>query len=363
MSAGWVYTAASVYIRQHDATLYRSAVGSLDPDGKLDANCPQTRSDTLFDFASLTKLYTTTAFFRLVDAGRVRLDDPVKTVLPAFDGPRPIRAYDNPLKLDEQIAVVPPTDETVDAGTVTFEHLLTHSSGLPAWINLRKAETESARLEMCVSTPFAYPTGTRVVYSDVGFILLGMTIERLTDKPLDQAMKSLVIKPLELTARFGPITTSNVAPTEFCAWRQRRLVGEVDDENSATLHGVAGHAGLFGTATDLAMLGQVYLNKGGGFISPRLAENATRAHIEDRGLGWMIRTPEGSSSGSHFSAGSFGHTGFVGTSLWVDPQRELVCALLTNNVFFGRDQHHRDDLVRFRPLFHDTLIAALESGA
>jgi CubicO group peptidase (beta-lactamase class C family) len=197
----------------------------------------------------------------------------------------------------------------------------------------------------------------------VGFILLGMAIQRLTDKSLDQAMKSLVIKPLELTVRYGPITRGNVAPTEFCAWRQRRLVGEVDDENSATLHGVAGHAGLFGTAADVATLGQLYLNKGGGFISPRLAQNATRAHIEDRGLGWMIRTPEGSSSGRLFSAGSFGHTGFVGTSLWVDPQRELVCALLTNNVFFGRDQRHRDDLVRFRSLFHDTLIEALESGA
>jgi len=226
---------------------------------------------------------------------------------------------------------------------------------------LRKADTEVARMEMCLSTAFSYPTGTRVVYSDVGFILLGLTIERLTDKPLDQAMKSLVIKPLDLTIRYGPIT-GNVAPTEFCAWRQRRIVGEVHDENSATLHGVAGHAGLFGTATDAAALGQLYLNKGGGFISSRLAQNATRTHIEDRGLGWMMRSPEGSSSGRFFNAASFGHTGFVGTSLWIDPQRELVCALLTNNVFFGRDQLHRDDLTRFRPLFHDTVIAALEGS-
>lgn len=360
---GKVYTAASVEIRHRGATLYRNAVGGLDPDGKLDASCPQTRSDTLFDFASLTKLYTTTAFFRLVDAGRVRLDDPVKAVLPAFDGQRPIRPYDNPLKLDEQVAVVPPTDETVDAGAITFAHLLTHSSGLPAWINLRKAETEAARLEMCLTTPFAYPSGTRVVYSDVGFILLGMAMEQLADKPLDQAMKSLVIKALDLSIRYGPIDPGNVAPTEFDLWRQRRLVGEVDDENSATLHGVAGHAGLFGTATDAAALGQVYLSNGGGFISQRLAHDATHVHIEDRGLGWMMRSPEGSSAGRRLSAASFGHTGFVGTSLWVDPERELVCALLTNNVFFGRKHPARDELVRFRPLFHDTVIEALEGSA
>ncbi len=353
---GKVYTAASVEVRQHGAVLYRSAVGSLDLEGRLDGDYPHTRTDTLFDFASLTKLYTASAFFRLVDAGRVMIDAPVSSILPAFSGPRPIRPYPNPLNLAEQITVVPPTDELVDAGVVTFKHLLTHSSGLPAWINLREAATEQARLEMCLSTPFSYPTGTRTLYSDVGFILLGVAIERITDRPLNEAMKRLVQKPLDLTIRYGPIPPGNVVPTEFCQWRQRRIVGEVHDENSATLHGVAGHAGLFGTAADVATLGQVYLANG-GFISPRLARESTRPQIDDRGLGWATRSAQESSSGRYFSPDSYGHTGFVGNSVWVDPQRQLVCALLTNRVFFGRDP---EAITRFRPLFHDTLIEALE---
>jgi serine-type D-Ala-D-Ala carboxypeptidase len=354
---GKVYTAASAEIRQRGAVIYRAAVGSLDPDGQLDPDCPQTRPDTLFDFASLTKLYTATAFFRLVDAGRVTVDALVKSILPRFDGARPIRPYPDPLNLGKHIEVVPTTDQTVDAGAVTFKHLLTHSSGLPAWINLREADTEDARREMCLATPFAYPMGAQVVYSDVGFILIGMAIEQLADWPLDQAMKRLVQKPLDLTIRFGPIPPGNVAPTEFCQWRQRRIVGEVHDENSATLHGVAGHAGLFGTAADVTTLGQTYLADGGGFISPRLAREATRLHIGDRGLGWQMRSPEGSSSGHYFSANSYGHTGFVGNSVWVDPQRQLVCTLLTNRVFFGRDPQA---ITAFRPRFHDTLIQSLE---
>src|SRR5262245_61417761 len=354
---GKVYTAASVEIRQRGAVIYRKAVGSLDPDGQLGADCHPTRLDTLFDFASLTKLYSATAFFRLVDAGRVMLHGPVKSILPAFSGLRSIRPYPDPLSPGKEIAVVPPTDQTVDAVAVTFTHLLTHSSGLPAWINLRERDTEDARREMCLTTPFSYPMGTQVVYSDVGFILLGMAIEKLSDRPLDQAMKYLVQKPLDLTIRYGPVAPGNVAPTEFCQWRKRRIAGEVHDENSATLHGVAGHAGLFGTATDVTTLGQIYLANGGGFISPRLAHDAVRTHIGDRGLGWHTRSPQGSSSGHYFSADSYGHTGFVGNSIWVDPQRQLICTLLSNRVFFGRDP---EAITQFRPRFHDTVVQSLE---
>lgn len=357
---GTVYTAASAEIRLQGATVYRNAVGTLDPDAKREGDdYPRTQTNTLFDLASLTKLFTTSAFFRLVDSGRVRLDDPVYSLLPELKGPRPICPYPNPLVAGELIEVVPPTDATVDAGLVTFRHLLTHSSGLPAWINLRDADSEPARIDMCLHTPFAYPMGTRAVYSDVGYILLGKAIERLTDRPLDSAMKALIIRPLDLTIQYGPVTNHSVAPTEFCAWRRRRIVGEVHDENSATLHGVAGHAGLFGTASDVAALGQVYLADDGGFISPRLVREATYAHVEDRGLGWMVPSAEGSSSGRLFSPNSYGHTGFTGTSLWIDPTRKLVCALLTNRVYFGRDPAA---ITMFRPRFHDTVIEALEGG-
>lgn len=350
---GSVYTAASVEIRQRGAVIYRATFGSTDPEGKLDG--PPVRKTTLFDYASLTKLFTTSAFFRLVDAGHVRMDTPVSHILPEFDGLRPIQPYENPLNLGELIPVVPSTDEKVDAGAITFWHLLTHSSGLPAWINLRRAENKAGRLALCLETPFSYLPGTQVVYSDVGFILLGLAIERLTDAPLQAAMKRLVQRPLDLSIQYGP--APDAPPTEFCNWRGRRVVGEVHDENSATLDGVAGHAGLFGTANDMAVLAQIYLSGGGGFISPRLVRAATQLQIGDRGLGWMMRTPGLSSSGQFFSENSYGHTGFVGNSTWVDPERQIVCVLLTNNVFFGRD---KTKLFAFRPGFHDAVIRALE---
>jgi CubicO group peptidase (beta-lactamase class C family) len=357
-SLGTLFTAASVEIRQRGAVLYRATFGSLDREGALGPAYPPVTRETPFDFASLTKLYTATAFFRLVDAGHVTLDTPVSRWLPAFDGPRPIRPYEHPLEPGTLVHVVPETDAVMDAGAATFRHLLTHSSGLPAWINLRHADDLPARRQMALTTPFAYPTGSQTVYSDVGFILLGMAIEALTDSPLDSALKRLVTRPLDLNIRYGPLTPPESAPpTEFCAWRQRRVQGEVHDENAVTLGGISGHAGLFGTATDAALLGQVYLAEGGGFLSPRIAKEATRLHIGDRGLGWMMRSPSGSSSGAYFGPRSYGHTGFVGNSLWVDPDRQLVVALLTNNVFFGRD---RMAILKFRPVFHDTVIRALE---
>ena len=353
---GKTYTAVSVEIRQHSATLFRAAYGTLDPEGKADG--PAVRTDSMFDLASLTKLFTTTAFFRIVDTGRINLNTMVGSILPAFNGARPIRPHPNPLNIEELIHVVPPTAETVDAGAVTFEHLLTHSSGLPAWLNLREKESEAERIAMCLTTPFSYQTGTRVVYSDIGYILLGKAIEQLTDRPLDSAMKMLVTGPLDVSVRYAKEPLGNAAPTEFCQWRQRRLVGEVHDENAATLHGVSGHAGLFGTATDIATLGQVYLDGGGGFVSPRLAANATRRHIGDRGLGWMMYSPDGP-GGNYMSETSYGHTGFVGTSLWIDPTRELLCAALTNAVFYGRA---RERLDAFRRTFHDTVIETLEGA-
>lgn len=356
---GTGFTAASVEVRLRGATVYRAALGSLDPGGILTGDYPRVARDTLFDYASLTKLFTATAFFRLVDAGRVTLDTPVVDILPEFAGQRPIRPYDHPLQPGELVAVVPPTDVLIDASTITFRHLLTHSSGLPAWINLRKAADAPSRMAMCYNTPFAYPPSSTVVYSDVGLILLGEAIARLSDATLNTALRRLVLVPLDLHARYGPIPNAfgQVPPTEFCQWRERRIVGEVHDENAATLGGVAGHAGLFGTASDMATLAQLYLADGGGFITSRLAREATRRHIGDRGLGWMLRSAEGSSSGHYFSAESYGHTGFVGNSVWVDPVRQVVCVVLTNNVFFGRQ---KDAIIAFRVNFHDALIHALE---
>lgn len=363
-AVGSVFTAASVEIRRKGDVIYRRAFGTLDPEGG-DGQTP-TR-DTLFDYASLTKLFTATAFFRLCDAGHVTIDTPVSAVLPEFSGVRPIQGYEHPLNTGETVQVVAPTDDSYDAGSVTFAQLLSHSSGLPAWINLRRYESIRDRQRACLESTFAYPPGSQVVYSDVGFILLGMAIETLTDSPLNSAMNRLVARPLGLSIQYSPIAdpVGNVAPTEWDLWRGRRIIGDVHDENAATLDGKAGHAGLFGTATDCGTLAQLYLSKGGGFISQRLAKQAVTRQIEDRGLGWMLRSESGSSSGQYFSPDSFGHTGFVGNSLWVDPTRELICVLLTNSVFYGRNfakefnPDNPQNIVTFRKQFHDTVIETL----
>jgi CubicO group peptidase (beta-lactamase class C family) len=354
-AVGSVFTAAAAQVRFENEVVYSVSLGTLDPEGRPGIG-DAVEMGTRFDFASLTKLFTATAFFRLFDAGVVKLDTPVRKVLPDFAGVRPIGTYPNPLNIAEQIAVVPPTDQQIDAGTVTFWHLLTHSSGLPAWLNLREAATIPDRMALCLNSHFAYVPGTQVVYSDIGFILLGAAVAKLYGAPFERALDGLVLTPMGFEARFGPIA-ANVAPTEWDPWRGRRIIGEVHDENSATLDGVAGHAGLFGTVTDVASLGEIYLDKGANLISPEIAEAAVTRQIDDRGLGWMMRSAEGSSSGRYFSPESYGHTGFVGNSVWVDPERKLVCALLTNNVFYGRD---KDKITAFRTLFHDTVIEALE---
>jgi CubicO group peptidase (beta-lactamase class C family) len=358
---GKVYTAAQVEVRWRNAVIYRAQFGTLDAEGRQNGDGVQrVTRHTRFDYASLTKLFTTLAFLRLVDSGRVQLEQPVCSVLPALRGERPIQPYPDPLKPGALVQVVPPTAQKVDAAQVTFYHLLTHSSGLAAWLDLRAAPDVDARRAMCLNSPFSAPLGERTIYSDIGYILLGMALEALTDHPLRELMQRLVLRPLELSAAYSPILPpESVPPTELCAWRGKRIQGEVHDENAATLGGAAGHAGLFGTAGDVALIGQLYLDEGGGFISPRLARAAVRPQIGDRGLGWQMRPADPTATVHALSPSSYGHTGFVGNSLWIDPERQLVAALLTNNVFFGRQDR---TILTFRRQFHDTLINALESA-
>ena len=256
-----VFPAAQIEVRQRGEVLWSAAYGWLDPEIR---SLP-TQPDTLFDLASVTKLFVVTAFMTLVEAGVVDLDQPVATVLPEFSGQRPIRPYDDPLKPGATVAVswegAQPT--TVDAGRVTFRHLLTHTSGLPAWRPLYREGSPDAARRVALTTYFSYPTGARIIYSDIGLILIGMAIESLTGQPLDEAVYRRVTEPLGLAqTRYQRINKSanqqigkcgnlqyairnpqHVAPTEFCAWRNRRIIGEVHDENAAGLGGVAGHAG------------------------------------------------------------------------------------------------------------------------
>jgi CubicO group peptidase (beta-lactamase class C family) len=379
---GAVFPAGVLLVALQGQAVFHRAYGYLDPETRRQP----AQVDSLFDLASLTKLFTATAFMTLVEAGRVSLDTPLAEVLPEFGGRRPIGETEDPLT-----KILVPADpafagQVVDARQVTFRHLLTHTSGLAAWRSLYRVDepaggqvplphqvpaVRQARRVAAIyeSYGFAYPPGARLVYSDLGFIRLGEAIGRLAGTGLEVYVRRAVLEPLGLVhTTYNPLVhgwaAEDIVPTELCAWRVRRCRGEVHDENAAGLGGVAGHAGLFSTASDLARLGQTYLN-GGSYaavrlLSPAMVAEMTRTQVDmdgsPRGLGWLLRAPAGSSAGRFFGPRSYGHTGFTGTSLWIDPDRELVVALLTNRVYNGRKP---EGILDFRPRLHDTVVEAL----
>jgi CubicO group peptidase (beta-lactamase class C family) len=377
-----VFPAAVLLVARYGGVVIHRAYGHLDPETRQ----RPVQLDSLFDLASLTKLFTATAFMMLVEAGRVTLDTPVPEVLPEFGGVRPISPTQDPLTKDVVPADPAFAGMEVDAHQVTFWHLLTHTSGLAAWRSLYlqespegqevplphqvPADRRARRIgAICARYGFAYPPGKRVVYSDLGLILLGEAIARLAGVPLDAYMRQSVLDPLGLPyATYNPLDTGaspeTIAPSEWCAWRRRRCAGEVHDENAASLGGVAGHAGLFATAWEVAVLGQMYLNRGHynavHVLSPETVAQMTGIHVNDgdnpRGLAWTLRSQHGSSSGQRFGPHSYGHTGFTGTSLWVDPDRALLVALLTNRVYYGRDP---TGIAHLRPELHDAVIEAI----
>lgn len=333
--------AAQLVVRQQGDVLYERAYGWLEPATRQ----RPTTLDTLFDLASVTKLFVATSFMRLVEAGKVSLDQPVATVLPAFQGKRPIAAYEDPLQSGATVQIVE-GGGSVDTGAVTFRHLLTHTAGLPAWRPLFRQADRAQAEAMALTTFFSYPIGTQIVYSDIGLILLGMAVTQLTGQELATAVRTLVLDPLGLVQTcYLPIGTqacdvTQVAPTEQCQWRQRRIVAEVHDENAAKLGGVSGHAGLFSTAGEVARFGQTFLDDGAPLLQPatvaEMRRTQTQAGDLRRGLGFLLWSPDPEASSNPFSQHAFGHTGFTGTSLWIDPDRDLVVALLTNEVYHGR---------------------------
>jgi beta-N-acetylhexosaminidase len=311
-----------------------------------DAKSPAITTETIYDAASLTKpIVTATLVAMQVEAGRIALDLPVARYIPEWNsGPNPDWRK-----------------------TVTIRNLLTHSSGLPAhedyFLTLHsKREIVAA---ICKET-LEYVPGAKTVYSDLGFILLGEILERATGKTIDQLARERIFAPLGMTATtFNPAKSlaGSIAPTENDAkFRKRLLQGEVHDENAFAMGGVAGHAGMFTTASDLAAFCQMLLN-GGLYAHQRLLTRATISQFiapqpmaaGTRTLGWMTPTPN-SSSGRYFSAHSYGHLGFTGTSIWIDPDRQLFVILLTNRVYPTRDN---DKIAAVRPAVHDAVIEAL----
>ena len=326
----------------HQGRLAIRAFGKLS-DG---AAAAAVKPDTIYDVASLTKpVVTTTLAAMLAEAGQLSLDAPVARYVPEWA-----------------------TSSQSDwRGRVTVRHLLTHTAGLPAHEDYFKTlKTRREILARAAVEPLAYEPGTQSVYSDLGFMLLGDIIERLTGKHLDQLARERIFAPLGLPdTMFTPPQSlrTRIAPTENDLQFRKTLVrGEVHDENAWAMGGVAGHAGLFSTAGDLAAFCQMLLN-GGQYAHHRLLKRSTIAQFtapasiaaNARTPGWTVPTAN-SSSGHYFSGHSFGHTGFTGTSLWIDPDKPLFVVLLTNRVNPTRENEKIKDV---RPALHDAVVEAL----
>jgi beta-glucosidase-like glycosyl hydrolase/CubicO group peptidase (beta-lactamase class C family) len=331
------FPGAVIAVGKNGALAHLRAFGRLSYDG----GAPAATVDTIYDVASLTKVVvTTTMAMILVDEGKLDLTKPVSAFIPGFKG------------------------EGKDK--VTVRHLLTHSSGLDWWGALyQELQGHDAYLSRVQSMDLVYEPGTKSLYSDLGVLLLGEVLERVAGESLDAFARRRIFDPLgmkETLFRPGRELLARIAPTERDPWRGRVLRGEVHDENAFALGGVAPHAGLFSTAGDLARFAQMLLN-GGVYEHHRIVSRETverftkRAGIpaSSRALGWDTPS-EGSSAGSLFSSRSFGHTGFTGTSLWIDPERRLFVVLLTNRVHPTREN---DAIRKVRPAVADAVVHAL----
>ena len=318
---------------------------------------------TIFDLASLTKVMATTpALMRLVDAGALSVDDPVAKYLPSF------------AERGKEV--------------VTLRHLLTHSAGLKPWRAYHETLLERERkkgeswigtlrakewvIDSICRSALVHEPGTAAVYGDLDFIVLGAVIEAVTETTLDAYCRDHVFEPLGMKDTFflpydeeGPTAPAEIkrriAATENCPWRGRILWGEVHDPNAATMGGVAGHAGLFGTADDTLRFGQtlidVWHGRSDAFPREVLQQFSTRQDLppgSDWALGWDTPTAGSSSAGQHFSAQSIGHLGFTGTSLWIDLEAEAIIVMLTNRVHLVA----KKSKFTLRPQIHDLVREA-----
>lgn len=350
-----VFPGAVLEVRCGDSPIARFHAGrlSISPPG------PPVSDSTIYDLASLTKpLATVTALVLLMQKGSCRLDDCVADHLP----------------------------ECADAriGSATIRHLLTHSSGLPGWRGFyerlspggtipsssgEREQAKQAMLRLIRSEAPVYERGTRSLYSDLGFMLLGLIVERSSGQSMSDYFLDHIVRPLgELRIGFllpdqlhassdsANDEVSGVAPTEVDAWRRHLLCGEVHDQNAAVLGGEAGHAGLFGTADAVLAISGEWLRAYKGratILDCTLVQEFTRRQKPEGSSSWALGwdTPSApSSSGRYFAAQSFGHLGYTGTSVWVDPVRELQVVLLSNRV---HPSSKNEAIREFRPAIHD----------
>ncbi len=335
------FPGAQVLIGRNGAIVYDKAFGGLT----YAPESPRVTLSTMYDLASLTKVVaTTTAVMRLCDEGKLRLGDRLVDILPACDN----HGKDK----------------------ITIRNLLLHNGGLPPFKRLFLTCTSPEQvLDSVYQTEMIYRTGDSTVYSDFDFILLGKIVEKLSGVSLDRYVDSVFFEPLGMTRTMYTPPASylgNIAPTEYDSVYRKRLVqGIVHDENAYALGGVSGHAGLFATASDLAVFLQMLMNGGSyagvRYLNPETVRLFTTKETPSstRLLGWDTKTVTGySTAGTLFGPQSFGHTGFTGTSLWVDPDRNLFVIFLTNRVHPTRAN---SKIARVRPELHDAVVRAITS--
>jgi serine-type D-Ala-D-Ala carboxypeptidase len=336
----------------HEGREWFYAAGYANPKPAQGQPVPVSE-DTLYDCASLTKVVVTLPLIlQLIDEGVLTLSTKVSDILPPFG--------------------------TAGKEEITVGQLLTHSSGLQADMNLHSHGWDREQMWNAVlSAPLVTKPDTEVIYSDLGYLALGCTIEKVLGMPLDQAVKGRVLDPLGMhhaTLTPTPVQAGRYAATEYEDTIQDHLCGIVHDEKARALGGVCGHAGLFATAGDLLQYARMWLAQGaiqataspeagGGesrILSRAAAVAATRTHTGDihgsnRGLGWVLKGDKMDASGDWMGPGCYGHTGFTGTSMWIDPELDLAVVLLTNRVYGGRSS----SVAQLRAQVHNALTGAV----
>lgn len=296
--------------------------------------------NTIFDLASLTKVIaTTTAAMICYERNLFSVDDPVSKYIPEFAA----NGKEN----------------------VTIKNLLLHNSGMPVWKKYYSANNKPEDiLQDIYKSKLQFQPGTKTLYSDPGMITLAKVIEKASGKPFDIFCDEEIFKPLKMKNTFFNPDDSlkhRITPTEKDNyWRKKLVHGKVHDENAAMLNGVAGHAGLFSTAEDISRLIRLYLENGESdgkkYFNTASLKFFTKKHT-DRALGWDIKSPKGSSAGTLFGERSFGHTGFTGTSVWIDPDKNLFVVFLTNRVYPSRENKK---IIRIRPTLHNEIIRTIK---
>ncbi len=333
------FPGAQLLVARDGAIVYNASFGSLE----YLQHSASVEKTTMYDLASLTKVIaTTSAVMKLYDEGKLNLDQHVANYLPEFANHGKER--------------------------ITITNLLLHNSGLPAFKRFYlTCKTKEEVLDSIYNSELIYSPGDSTVYSDLGFITLGRVVEKISGMTLDRYTNEKFSDTLGMTrTMFNPPEDlwNNVAPTEQdTMWRRKLVRGTVHDETASLLGGVAGHAGLFSTASDLAIFMQMLMNGGNyagrQYLKPETVElfTAKQTGTSARALGWDTKTTDGySSAGSFLSGKSFGHTGFTGTSIWADPQNNIFVIFLTNRVHPTREN---TKIYKVRPAVHDAVVKAL----